>query len=404
MSTGHARLSASAAHRWLKCAGSVAASAGRETSSAYAAAGTFAHDIAASCLTNPKKSPSDWLTQKRKIDGFEVECDLEMVEAVRFYVDTIEELRRKEDKSWVEMPLLEPLQRIDQDLGGTADFVLYRAAESRLYVVDFKFGSGMYVEVDDNEQFKMYALGAMLGAKCTAADITVMIVQPRFEGAQPVRSWSFKAYEIMDFIADVQTAAVASRQPDAPLVAGDHCGFCPARRDCPELAKKQTALMANDFAEVTNYDPAALAEALGSIPLVKARIKAIEEFAYAEAVRGVGIPGYKLVDKRPTRQWIDEAKVLEWAQSNAVDALVAPSLLSPAQLEKRLGENAPRGKKKQAAEPIQKFIVGVSSGQTLVPITDDRKEVKKISEDDFAEVGQTADTREATPALNLFKE
>jgi hypothetical protein len=35
---------------------------------------------------------------------------------------------------WVEMPLLDALQKIDKDLGGTSDYVRYRPATKNLLV------------------------------------------------------------------------------------------------------------------------------------------------------------------------------------------------------------------------------------------------------------------------------
>ena len=55
-----------------------------------------------------------------KIDGFDVECDLEMIEGIRVYLDSIDEDLQDGDLTWVEMPLLAPLQRIDKDFGGWA--------------------------------------------------------------------------------------------------------------------------------------------------------------------------------------------------------------------------------------------------------------------------------------------
>jgi len=336
VSGAHARLSASAAHRWLHCAGSVNLSAGKNSTSEYAAAGTFAHSIAADCLQRDL-DPQDFLGRHKEVDGFAVECTEEMVEAVKFYVDWVINQITSEAQHACEVPLLEALQEIDPDLGGTADYVIYTPETKHMHVIDFKYGSGTYVEADDSEQLRIYAFGAMLSTKRPVKNITVTIVQPRFEGAKPVRSWTFKAVNILEFIADIKAAADKTRLSDPPLVSGDHCKFCPARADCPKLKEHQTELMANDFAELVPYDLDALAQALTNVPLVAARIKAIEEFAYAEATRGIVIPGYKLVAKRPVRRWKSEGDVMEWAQENAVDAFAPRELLSPAQLEKKLG-------------------------------------------------------------------
>jgi hypothetical protein len=375
MSAGHARLSASSAHRWLHCAGSVASS-GKDGSSVYAAAGTYAHHIAAVCLTEGRP-PGLWLGNKTIVDGHTVECDQEMIDAIQVYLDAVADDRKPGDKWWVEMPLLESLKYIDLDMGGTADYVRYRPSTKHLKVMDFKFGSGTYVEADDNEQMKVYALGAMVESKEVIHEVEVVVVQPRHEGAAPVRPWSFKAVDILDFVADLQCAALATRNALPELNAGDWCKFCPHARTCPELEKKQHALVAQEFS-VVSYDPDKLAAALQSIPLVKERIKAIEEFAYAEALKGSTIPGFKLVDKRATRKWKSEGDVIEWAQKNAIDPFEKPGVLSPAQLEKKIG-----GKKKETEALLAPFVEKVSSGTVLVPVSDERQPAKRITAEDF---------------------
>ena len=388
--SAHARLSASSAHRWLVCPPSVGFKGGK--ASIHAATGTYAHSIAAKCLNDPSLSASDFFLKRETVDGFEVECDLEMVDAINIYLDEIAADLKKGDVCWTEMPLLQALSKIDPDLGGTADYVRYRPATQHLLVMDFKYGAGVYVDADDNDQLKLYALGAMLECGKGVKDVTIGVVQPRFEGAKPVRLYHFKASEILAFMGEVQHAAVLSRTKDAPYKAGDHCKFCPGARQCPELERQQHALVAADFAlvdaikpgAIAQYDPAKLAQALASIPAVKERIKAIEEFAYAEAAAGREIPGYKLVDKRANRRWKSEGDVIEWAEKQAIDPYAPRELLSPAQLEKKIAADAPKGKKKEAGKVLEPFVEKVSSGTALVPVADERPPSKLVSANDFA--------------------
>lgn len=385
MSGLHARLSASAAHRWLKCPGSIDASQRSETSP-YAAQGTRAHAIAAECLERNKK-PSAFLDTEVDVEGHMILCDQEMVDGVQVYLDAIQEDAEVGDINAAEMPLLEVMQKIDPDLGGTADYVRYRPSTQHLKVMDFKYGAGTYVEADDNEQMKLYALGAMLSINAPVKEVEVVVVQPRFEGAKPVRPWSFKATDILAFIADVKEAADRTRQPNPPLVAGEWCKpYCPRRRTCPELERKTHELMAQEFGEVV--DPAKLSAMLTAIPLIKARITAIEEFAYKEATAGREVPGYKLVDKRPVRRWKSEGDVIEWAQANALECYKPREPLTPKQIEDKLKESAPRGKKKDAGAVLEPFVEKVSSGTVLVPVTDNRQEAKRITADDFPVINQ----------------
>lgn len=385
--SAHARLSASAAHRWMNCPGSVKLSEGLPNPpTIHSATGTCAHSIAAECLEKPA-APADFLGEKFMVDGFEIVCDQEMVDVINLYLSEIESDAQPGDESWVEMPLLEALQTVDPDMGGTADYVRYRPSTKHLRVMDFKYGAGMYVGADDNSQLKIYALGAMIAVQRPVSAVEVVVVQPRYEGDRPVRSWVFPVDEVLDFLAGVRDAAESTRSDNAKLASGDWCGFCPARRTCPELTGKRHAILAAEFGEVV--DRGQLATLLASIPQVKAQIKAIEELAYREAVAGHEVPGFKLVEKRPTRKWTREADVIEWAQANAIDPYAPRELLSPAQLEKIIAKDAPRGKKKEVGKVLEPFVEKVSSGYALVPASDDRPAVKQITVTDFDVVDGT---------------
>ncbi len=401
MSGVHARLSASSAHRWLACPPS--ARYKDDKGSVFAATGTYAHDIAAKCLDDNSLQPMMFLGKKAKVDGFDVECDLVRVDAINLYLDQIAADLKPGDQCWTEMPLLQALSRIDPDMGGTADYVRYRSATQHLLVMDFKYGSGVYVEADDNDQLKVYALGAMLECGKAVKEVTVRIVQPRFEGAAPVRSWSFKASDILEFVADVQEAAERSRAEDTPFKAGDHCKFCAHARDCKELERHQHSITLMEFGTVdvqvpdgkktklalapkpgAIVDHAKLAEALKSIPLVKERIKALEEFAYAEATAGREIPGYKLVDKVAHRKWRDESAVVLWAEAKALDPYAPREVISPAQMERLIAPTMPKGQKtKGPALMLEPLVERVSSGTALVPVTDARAPAKLITANDF---------------------
>lgn len=369
----------------MPCPGSVRLSENcANKGSRPAAEGTLAHDIAARCLATGA-SPVGALNRTAKVDGYDVTCDQEMVDGVQFYIDTLAADAAKGDKTFTEVDLTPPLATIHPDLGGTADFVRWRPKAKHMHVFDFKYGAGHLVAAKDNKQLKMYALGALLNLGKPAKEVTVTIVQPRIEHEDGrVRDWTFPAQDLLDFAADAAESASRTHDASAPLVPGEaQCRWCPAARVCPELEKKQHALVAAEFTGVTTYDPQALGRALDAIPLVEARIKALREFAYAEAERGNPPPGYKLVAKRAIRRWVDEAAVRTWAEQRAINPFEEPALKSPAQLEKGLTKD----QKKEIAE----MVAAVSSGHTLAPADDKRPAVHKALAEEFAVVPGTAE-------------
>ena len=403
MAGAHARLSASAAERWMNCPGSLREAAKyRNATSKAAAEGTFAHEIASECLKAADElKPDMWLGVTAKHDGHDVTCDQEMVEGVEFYVNGILASEQLGDEGWIEMPLLEALVKLHPDLGGTADYVRWRPSTRNLLVEDFKYGAGVLVTAEENKQARLYALGALLATNAPADTITVAITQPRIDHPEGRRrEWTFAASEIASFAAQVVDAAEAANAPDAPLRPGYWCkkSFCPAARECPALVMYEHSLMKDDFAAPVagnTYDLAKVAQALAMIEPLKAKIAALESFAYTEAMRGVKIPGWKLVEKQARRQIVDEAGVIQWAEERGIDPYAPRELKSPAQLEK--------GTKKADKEALAEFVKAKSSGTTLVPESDPRQEYLRLDDRrDFAASEGAAEVKALPAPVNLF--
>ena len=87
---------------------------------------------------------------------------------------------------------------------------------------------------------------------------------------------------------------------------------------------------------------------------------------------GTKVPGWKLVNKRATRQWANDDKAVAFMSAAGVEAWADPKPLSPAQAEKAL--------KKAKIELPADLIVAVSSGSTLAPESDSRPEVLQIGQ------------------------
>jgi len=355
--TAHSIIGASGMHRWENCPGSVKLSEGiRSTTSVYAEEGIKAHDLAAEVLMG-------------NIKLSDLDCDAEMKGAIKVYVDHCLD---KKTECNAEM-LVEhrfDLSSIHEGCFGTGDCVLYDGREKHLYIYDFKYGAGVPVEAEDNSQLKYYGLGALLSTGHECENITVGIIQPRCEHEDGfIREHTIDILELTEFARVLNKAAAATRAPDAPLKEGSWCRFCPAKAICPEFREKANIAAARVFTPAAPYDVDKLAETLVMLPSLKAWLNSLEEFAITEMKHGVKIPGYKLVDKRANRKWIDEVKASEVLQEKykieEKDAVVK-KLITPAQMEKLL----PKGAKKD--ELFTSLFSAESSGVTLAPESDRR--------------------------------
>lgn len=386
MKPAHSHIGASSMHRWAACPGSVKLSAPLENrSSAYAAQGTVAHDLAARFLADSNDSPDKYLGQTIKCEGFDIVVDEEMVDAVFAYgVFVGDELRNNDS--------------------------------STLKTVDLKYGAGVAVEAVGNPQLKYYSLGAFLdrgkpgllvehkfdltdvypGLYGTADAVIVpsgdikwvemVIFQPRCNHPEgPVRRHRIPAIELLDFSTELISYARATEDPGAALHPGEHCRFCPASGICPKLRAAAQDAARHAFAPDAPYDPAVLAEALAATDLVESWVKGVREFAYAQAEAGKPPPGWKLVAKRPSRKWRDvaAAEAALKAQGLGEYALYGiPELRTVPQIEKEL--TALKVKPADRAAILEPIVIKESSGHALAPESDPRPPVKPSAQEAFA--------------------
>jgi len=369
----HSKLGASKYYQWKACPGSVRLSEGiTESSSELAAEGTRANELAEAILTS-KAATAD--------DG-------DMLDNVRVYTDYINSLRAmKPSFEAVEQKF--HLKDYHPDLYGTADYVCYFSRVKTLHVVDLKFGRGIPVEAKGNLQLMYYGLGALSQIKTPIDKIVLTIVQPRcYHPDGPVRSCEVDSVELVEFGFELVDDAKKTEVPDAPIVAGDHCRFCPAASICPALSERALAVTEAAFQRVEEYDPEKLAKSLSLIPQIEAWIDAVNKFAYRQAEQGNPVPGYKLVQKIAREKWVEGTSEDTMWKEFRIDAHECNevSLKSPAAVRKMVKEKF-KGKYENILSDklfmLDQLTQKVSSGLTLVPESDKRAAVASGSQTAF---------------------
>jgi len=253
---------------------------------------------------------------------------------------------------------------------GTVDIV--GKARDRTVVIDWKLGAGVPVDAEANAQLLYYAYAA---AHTPPTDqffdrdrpIEMFIVSPRSREGEPMTRWMTSYLQLEAFAIDLKHAVDKALEPDAPFKLGPHCQFCSGKIGCPlynTLATETLALTPDQLADQ-------LAERL---PYADAMIdlgKRLKDMAHALLEQGQPVRGYKLVNGRQTRSWVDEEKTLKYFAKIGLPAADrhVKKIVSPAQAEAALK------KAKLPAELPKALVDARPSGTTLAPESDKRPAV-----------------------------
>ena len=393
----HARLSPSGAHRWLKCPGSVVMESGIvEETSDFAREGSAAHALAAQCLD--KRLPAMAFIGNR-FEGVEVSDD--MANYVQQYVDIVLRYAAGHELM-VEQRV--PIGHLTGEIGaeGTSDAIIITADGTELIVIDLKFGRGVAVSAEANEQGQLYALGALelvmlLGHEPTR--VRIVIHQPRIQSVPS--EWNCTVEDLQRFAQHVTARAtlaleVFHRKDPAytlqHLHPGDKpCRFCKAKATCPKLSELVADTTRADFDDLTQTKlvadaaPEALARALTKVDLIEGWCDAVRKFAHAELAAGHVVPGFKLVQgKRGARAWISEAEAEAALKAMRIKhaQLYTYKVISPTQAEKLLAKGSPR-----RWRVLEKLITRAEGRPTVALASDLRPEmVIAPVADDFAQI------------------
>lgn len=390
----HASLSASTSSRWMNCPGSVnlCLTVPKRPSSPAAEEGTAAHEAAALCLQEGRDL-SELIG--RNFNGFEV--DEAMVEALQVYVDYVTNLlamkgqtaqlfvEKKFDLSWLR-----------HDMWGTNDSGI-AVPNEELTVIDLKFGMGVLVEVAMNPQLLYYGLGALHELNGNFETVKLVIVQPRARHKDgPIREFVIDVAELEAWGTTLAAAADATRRPDAPLVAGEHCRWCDASGVCPELAKLAFDHAKIDFAPLNDdAEPLSVASpppppsiqhdlerAMFAVPVVEQWCKNVQAAAQSWLEAGQALNGFKLVRKKSNRVWKDEEQTLAILKKKRVPPnayLTTPKLLGPAPIEKA---------KLLDAATFKSLVLKPDGGLTVAQLHDPRPEAPPPVLTDFSDLGE----------------
>lgn len=381
----HSKLGPSKAGRWLYCRASVgfieknAKKIPPEKPSAYAEEGKQAHDLGEKLLLGKKvdlkKYPSEMVEHCEGYAKY-VRTQMGMMQNAKLYVEG-------------SIPLYYAKEEV-----GTPDAVV---VGSKVVLVDLKYGEGISVEAKRNPQLAIYLKSALthLKIKLKPETVVVMVIyQPRAQDNRFVRKWEITMRELDEFCAEIAEAATdILTEPDKQKFHCEPetvCRFCPAKIICPTYAGTllgdapeiepvlelvpagEVAL--SGFPPVDTLSDDQIGRLIGAAGPLKDWLKEITEHAEARMAEGKPIPGTKLVLGRGSRDWSDEKKAFRVMRRFIPrEECVVKTLLSPAQVEKRLKAGKLRKKMTTRGEAMLAALIEKKPGKpTLVHVSDPR--------------------------------
>ena len=351
----------STAKRVINCPGSVALvqKMPPKPSSEHADRGTLLHNIMEEILTSGE-APEAFIGARYKDQLLTQELIDEKVKPALEALDAIDPDQTMEYEVETRVGFGDLLPGVF----GSTDLI--GRIGSRAVVLDWKFGDGVMVEVEENPQLMFYAAAAMRTPEAQWAfegvdEIEMVIVQP-----PEIRRWVTDKLRILRFEQDLIMAVMQAQRPDAKLAVGDHCRWCAAKPICPKMTGAVDRALK---VQIESLDAPQISTYLKNADMLEEWIKDLRALALQMLESGAKLPEYKLVAKRAIRSWSDEekAKVALFSLGLAESEVMESSVVSPAKAEKAL-------KKRKIGLP-EDLVVAISSGNTLASTDDPRPEV-----------------------------
>lgn len=380
----HALLSASSADRWTVCTPSARlADQFPDTTSEAAAEGTLAHEIAELKVRKYFIEPMAKSTFTRRLNKMKKK-ELFQEEMLRYTDDYLEHLKgialQFDSQPYVTVERQVDYSSYAPEGFGTVDCLMIQG--DTLFIIDFKYGRNKAVDVNETIQPRLYALGALkeYGFLYPIKKVSMTIFQPR--NPIGVTESVLTVEELLAWGESIKGIAQAAYDGEGELVAGAHCGFCPAKPIC-----RAQAQICDKASDKTDTAPNLLTKEelpfyLDHADEVIKWLKVLKEYATAQLIQGEEIPGYKLVEGRKGRTFTDQDAAFAYLQEHGIaEAMMFDRVpLTLPKLEKAIG--------KQEYETLLVdggFVQPTAGKPTLVPETDKRPAitVTPTAADDF---------------------
>jgi len=374
----HALLSASGAHRWLRCTPSARLEEKLpERQTSYADAGRLAHEMAEVKLRKhfiEPIGPQKFAAVMRKFRSNEhYSPELEKI------VDTFVDYCKSVEMLFSSRPYVLVETRVDYshvapEGFGTADFIA--VGDDLLVIADLKTGQGKPVPIQGNEQMRLYALGALkaVAGIFPVNRVRMAIIQPKVYD-EPQED-EITVEELERWAAEIAPIAQMAYEGKGEYVVGEHCQFCRARETCRARIEQffGAAELMPHKPPIISWDE--VGEVLRKAEGIVSWYNDLKELALLHILDGGEVPGWKAVEGRGSRVYTNIDEAFGALRAAGIDEAIIYERrpLTPAQLERVLG-------KQQFRELLEVpgYVVKETGKPTLAPIEDKRPAYSKAA-------------------------
>ena len=369
MPNQHAFLSPSSSERWLHCPRSARLCEDMaDTTSSYASEGTEAHALCEHLLLQALGRNT---TDPRPLFK---QYSNEMQEAAEGYVQYVMEQVADFRAQGIE-PAVYVEQRLDlrafiPDCMGTSDAIV--VGGDTVIVIDFKFGN-LPVPAT-SPQLRIYSLGVceLLSCLYDFTRVKTVIFQPKLGAIDEAEITKDDLYAwANDVLAPIAQMAYEGK---GEFECGDWCRFCRARNQCRTLAEHQMALAQYDFREPPLLTNDEIASILTQVDALVNWASGIKDYALQAALAGTQFPGWKVVEGRANRRYVNEEAVAEKVIADGKNPY-EQKLLGITAMERLLG-------KKHFSELLA-GLVERPQGKPVLVTEDDKRPEMNTAQNDF---------------------
>lgn len=365
----HAVLSASGTGIWTICHPSVRFGYYEpDTKSEYSEEGTLAHSIAELMIKFQlgritKEKYTVELTKYQRHEKYQKEMYHFCKEFCTFVIRKYNEVLAVDSTAIILLETKLDLSKIAPESFGTVDVLIIGAG--KLIIIDLKYGKGVPVSAIKNMQLSMYGLGGLYLFDCCKDIRTVElnIAQPRLDDYSV---YTLDRKDLIDLGSNViRPAALKAWHGEGDFIPGKHCLFCKGKAVCKARLEWLTPIVDMDFMQQNRMQDSDIVMVLERASALRSWLKAVEEYALAQAIKGKKYQGFKLTNGRSNRTFISSSKVIDALRKAGYndDEFFETKLMALTALEKLLGKH-------DFDEVLGRYVDKPNGAPTLKSITE----------------------------------